>query len=105
MGPSGLSNKSSEIVRLVETVEQLADADQDRILKIVSLLTCVPASVQRNTQRMLKNLLDADPGSILECLEGVDEVIDYLEREAIANGRAAALFDALEYVSGSGRPN
>lgn len=100
-----MAKKSSEILRLVETVEQLAEADQDRILKIVSLLTRVPASVQRHTQRMLRDLLDAEPASIVECLEGVDEVIEYLENEALVHSGPAALFDRFDHVTGSGSLN
>lgn len=70
---------SDEIVQLVHTVARLDAKDQERILRIVSLLTLVPVSVQRQTQKMLKELIDRDPSSMLECVASVDEVIEYLE--------------------------
>lgn len=103
MGPTGTPKKSREIVRLVESVEQLAEADQDRILRIVSLLTRVPAPVQRNTQRMLRNLLDAEPVSMVDCLQGVDEVIEYLQNEALVHSGPTELFDTFEYIAGPPR--
>ncbi len=99
MGPTGMSQKSKEIVRLVESVEQLTDADQHRIIRIVNLLTRVPASVQRRTQRMLRELLDADPESVVECVEGIDEVIEYLENEAIVHNGPTALFESLDRIA------
>lgn len=100
-----MAKKSTEIVRLLESVEQLAEADQDRILKIVSLLTRVPPSVQLDTQRMLRNLLDAHPSSIVDCHEGVDELIQHLENEALAHSGPGALFKRFEHVRGSGLVN
>lgn len=99
------SDKSLEIARLVNSVEQLAEPDQQRILRIVSLLTRVPASVQQTTQRMLRDLLDTNPGSADECIEGVDELIEYLENEVIAhNGRLEPL-ETFDRLTGSGWTN
>lgn len=107
MSATGTSKTSTEVVRLVESVEQLADADQHRILKLVSLLARVPPPVQRTTQHMLRSLIDTDPDSIEECEEGLDEVIEYLENEVIAhNGNGPITpFMRLEPVTepGSGR--
>lgn len=75
-----------DIMRLVQTVERLATKDQERILRIVSLLALVPPSVQRTTHRMLKDLLAASPGTMHECVTGVDEVIEYLEDNLLADG-------------------
>jgi hypothetical protein len=70
---------SKEVLELVSTVERLAAEDQERILRIVSLLLMVPSAAQRETQRMLKALVDGNPRSIFDCVHGVDEVIEYLE--------------------------
>jgi hypothetical protein len=75
---------SEEVLQLVNTVERLAADDQERILKIVSLLTLVPSAVQQETQRMLKNLIDRNPRSMFDCVNGVDEVIEYLEDSVLA---------------------
>jgi hypothetical protein len=70
---------SSDVMRLVRTVEKLPLEDQDKILRIVDLLSLVPLPVQHRTQTMLRALLDSDPESKRECVAGVDEVISYLE--------------------------
>jgi hypothetical protein len=70
---------SEEVLQLVHTVERLGTDDQERILRIVSLLTLVPSAVQRRTQRMLKELIERNPRSMFDCVNGVDEVIEYLE--------------------------
>jgi hypothetical protein len=71
---------SEDVLRLVRTVERLPLEDQDKILRIVDLLSLVPLSVQDHTQRMLRELLDRDPASKNECVAGVDDVIGYLEQ-------------------------
>jgi hypothetical protein len=73
-------NTSDEVLRLVRIVEGLPRRDQDKILHLVDLLSLVPASVQNESQRMLRDLLDTEPASQLECAAGVDEVIEYLEQ-------------------------
>lgn len=70
---------SRDVMRLVRTVEKLPLEDQDKILRIVDLLSLVPLPVQHRTQSMLRELLDSDPGSKSACVAGVDEVISYLE--------------------------
>jgi hypothetical protein len=70
---------SEDVLRLVRTVERLPREDQDKILRIVDLLSLVPRSVQNTTQRMLRELLDKDPVSKTECVAGVDDLIEYLE--------------------------
>jgi hypothetical protein len=71
---------SEEVLRLVRTVERLPQEDQDKILRIVDLLTLVPVSVQDRTQQMLRELLAREPTSKFECVASIDEVIEYLER-------------------------
>lgn len=74
---------SEEVLKLVRTVGDLPREDQSRILRIVDLLSQAPAQVQLRTQRMLRDLLDAEPESKLECVAGVDEVIEYLEHAVL----------------------
>ena len=82
---------SEEVLKLVRTVGDLPREDQSRILRIVDLLSLAPSQVQKRTQRMLRELLDAEPESKLECVAGVDEVIEYLEHAVLdTEDRAAA---------------
>jgi hypothetical protein len=71
---------SKDVMRLVRTVERLPRADQEKILRIVDLLSLVPIRVQHRTQQMLRELLARDPASKNECVAGVDDLIRYLER-------------------------
>jgi len=73
---------SEDVMRLVRTVECLPAEDQDKILRMVDLLTLVPLPVQYRTQRMLRELLERQPDTKSECVAGVDDVLDYLERNA-----------------------
>ena len=75
---------SEDVLRLVRTVERLPSEDQDKILRMVDLLTLVPVKVQNRTQRMLRELLERQPDTKRECLAGVDDVLEYLERNAAA---------------------
>lgn len=70
---------SRDVMRLVRTVEKLPFEDQDKIMRIVDLLSLVPLAVQHRTQSMLRTLLDSDPTSKSECMAGMDELISYLE--------------------------
>ncbi|HUL82449.1 MAG TPA: hypothetical protein VL131_09905 [Gammaproteobacteria bacterium] len=70
---------SEDVLRLVRTVERLPREDQEKILRIVDLLSLVPIRVQDKTQQMLRELLARDPASKNECVAGVDDVIRYLE--------------------------
>lgn len=76
---------SEDVLRLVRTVERLPSEDQDKILRMVDLLTLVPVRVQNRTQRMLRELLERQPDTKRECLAGVDDVLEYLERNAAAS--------------------
>jgi hypothetical protein len=73
---------SEDVLRLVRTVERLPSDDQDKILRMVDLLTLVPLHVQNRTQRMLRELLERQPDTKRECVAGVDDVLAYLERNA-----------------------
>jgi len=75
---------SEDVLRLVHTVERLPSEDQDKILRMVDLLTLVPVPVQNRTQRMLRELLERQPDTKRECVAGVDDVLEYLERNAAA---------------------
>jgi hypothetical protein len=86
---------SEDVLRLVRTVERLPREDQDKILRIVDLLSLVPISVQNKTQQMLRDLLARVPASKRECVAGVDDVIDYLQRNAAVELRRPSEFDYL----------
>lgn len=73
---------SEDVLRLVRTVECLPSEDQDKILRMVDLLTLVPLPVQDRTQRMLRELLERQPDTKRECVAGVDDVLAYLESNA-----------------------
>lgn len=75
---------SEDVLRLVHTVERLPREDQEKILRMVDLLTLVPVRVQNRTQRMLRELLERQPDTKRECVAGVDDVLEYLERNAAA---------------------
>lgn len=77
---------SGEVLQLVHTVARLESKDQERILRIVSLLTLVPVTVQQRTQKMLKDLIDREPRSMFDCVASVDEVIEYLEDNTVSGG-------------------
>ena len=101
MSGSDIIEATDEVTRLVRTVERLAVADQERILRIVSLLAQAPASVQRETQRMLKELLERAPDTMRECVTGVQEVIEYLEESLFVARDGINVPDELDCPSGS----
>ena len=78
---------SDDVRRLVRTVERLPVEDQDKILRMVDLLTLVPVPVQHRTQRMLRELLEREPDTKRECVAGVDDVLAYLERNVVSTTR------------------
>ena len=85
---------SEDVLRLVRTVERLPSEDQDKILRMVDLLTLVPRTVQDRTQRMLRELLERHPDTKRECVAGVDDVLAYLER----NAAGSRVHDAVVHV-------
>ena len=80
---------SDDILKLVRTVERLPSEDQDKILRMVDLLTLVPLTVQHRTQRMLRELLEQQPDTKRECVARVDDVLAYLESNAASQRRAS----------------
>jgi len=70
---------SDEVLRLVKTVGQLDSQDQERILKLVRLLALASPTVQDETHRMLRSLLQRKPHTMYECVTAVDELIEHLE--------------------------
>lgn len=97
---------SEDVLRLVRTVERLPSEDQDKILRMVDLLTLVPLPVQNRTQRMLRELLERQPDTKRECVAGVDDVLAYLERNAAMGPQARASVAHLEYAAvGKLRPS
>ena len=96
---------SEDVLRLVRTVERLPSEDQDKILRMVDLLTLVPLTVQNRTQRMLRELLERQPDTKRECVAGVDDVLAYLERNAAMGSRTRSSVTQFEYAVGKIRPS
>lgn len=92
---------SEDVLRLVRTVERLPNEDQDKILRMVDLLTLVPLTVQQRTQRMLRELLLRAPGTKHECVAGVDDVIAYLESHAAMSSQGRPMLEQLDLASTS----
>jgi hypothetical protein len=88
-----------EVLRLVRTVERLPNEDQDKILRMVDLLTVVPPAVQERTQRMLRDLLAREPGTKRECVAGVDDVLAYLECHAATAPRCGSTLTRLDFTA------
>jgi hypothetical protein len=89
---------SEDVLRLVRAVERLPSEDQDKILRMVDLLTLVPLTVQHQTQRMLRELLVRAPGTKHECIAGVDDVIAYLERHATMSSEHRSTLALLDFA-------
>jgi len=97
---------SEDVLRLVRTVERLPSEDQDKILRMVDLLTLVPLTVQDRTQRMLRELLERHPDTKSECVAGVDDVLAYLERNAASASTARNVVARLDFAAmGKVRPS
>lgn len=90
---------SEDVLRLVHTVERLPSEDQDKILRMVNLLTLVPLAVQNRTQRMLRELLERAPHTKRECVAGVDDVLAYLERNATDAARTRAVVTPIDFAT------
>lgn len=71
---------TDEILTLVRTVAGLPRADQNRLLRLVDLLSLAPFSIQQQSHERLRHLIDANPQSKLECVDGLDDLIEFLER-------------------------
>ncbi len=97
---------SDDVLRLVRTVERLPVEDQDKILRMVDLLTLVPVSVQNRTQSMLRELLERDPDTKRECVAGVDDVLAYLESNVVSKKQKRSAVTRLAIVDvGNARPS
>jgi hypothetical protein len=81
---------SEDVMKLVRTVERLPREDQEKIWRIVDLLSLVPLKVQDRTQQMLRELLSRAPASKQECLAGMDGLIEYLESNVTITREARA---------------
>lgn len=71
---------ADEILKLVRTVAGLPRDDQNRLLRLVDLLSLAPLTIQQHSHERLRELLDSNPQSKLECIGGIDELIADLER-------------------------
>ena len=90
---------SDDVLRLVRTVERLPSEDQDKILRMVDLLTLVPLTVQHRTQRMLRELLEQQPNTKRECVARVDDVLAYLESNASSASQRRESVTRLEFAA------
>jgi hypothetical protein len=72
--------RSLGVTDLVDTVERLGSGDQERMLKVVILLSHAPRQIQKITQSMLKELLEEPPQTAGECAAEIDAVIDFLKQ-------------------------
>ena len=90
---------SDDVLRLVRTVERLPSEDQDKILRMVDLLTLVPLTVQNRTQRMLRELLEQQPNTKRECVARVDDVLAYLERNAASGSQRRDSVTRLDFAA------
>jgi hypothetical protein len=97
---------SDDVLRLVRTVERLPVQDQDKILRMVDLLTLVPVPVQHRTQRMLRELLERRPDTKLACVAGMDDVLAYLESNVTSRKQERSPVTQLAIVNtGNARPS
>ncbi len=87
---------SEDVLRVVHKVERLPREDQDKILKMVDLLTLVPVDVRDESQRMLRELLARDPSTHGECVAALDDVITYLERNVLSSARHQSFLQRLK---------
>jgi len=78
---------SDDVWRLVRKVERLPIEDQEKIIRMVGLLPFVPRAVMDRTQRLLRELLEQKPNTRLECVARVDDLLDYLERNAASGSK------------------
>ena len=90
---------SEEVLRVVHKVERLPREDQDKILKMVDLLTLVPVDVRDESQRMLRELLARDPSTKSECVAGLDDVIAYLEQNVPRSARHQSFLARIKFRS------
>ncbi len=88
---------SEDVLRVVHKVERLPREDQDKILKMVDLLTLVPVAIRNESQRMLRELLDRDPSTKSECVAGLNDVIAYLEQHVPRSARYQSFLARLKF--------
>ncbi|HEX6992764.1 MAG TPA: hypothetical protein VF339_01320 [Gammaproteobacteria bacterium] len=89
---------ADEILELVRTVAGLPREDQNRILRLVDLLSLAPYPVQQRSNERLRELLDSDPQSKLECVDSIDDLIDFLERAVAGAEDRSASWSGLTYA-------
>jgi hypothetical protein len=89
---------SEDVLRLVRKVERLPTEEQNKIMRMVDLLTLVPLPVQDRTQRMLRELLEQQPTTRGECVARVDDVLAYLEHNASSVSKRRDSVARLEFA-------
>ncbi len=70
---------SDTVLNLVRTVGRLPREDQDRILRVVNLISHAPTNVRQNSQRMIRELVSDEPVSRIDCVAELEIIISYLE--------------------------
>ena len=95
---------TDEILKLVRTVAGLPRDDQNRLLRLVDLLCLAPLSVQRKSHERLRELLDTNPQSKLECVDGIDDLIEYLERSVAGAEDRSSSWSGIAYSILRGTP-
>lgn len=88
-------DRSDEIVKLVRNVAELPRDDQNRLLRLVDLMSLAPLSLQQESRELLRALIDTDPKTKRECAAGIDELIEHLERAVDGKEDRARTWDAL----------
>lgn len=88
---------TDEILKLVRTVAGLPRDDQNRLLRLVDLLCLAPFSVQQRSHERLRELIAANPQSKPECVDGIDELIEYLERSVTGAEDRSSSWSGLPY--------
>jgi hypothetical protein len=76
-------DRTDEMLKLVRTVAGLPRDDQNRLLRLVDLLSLAPFSVQRRSHERLREIIASNPQSKLECVDGIEDLIEYLERSVV----------------------
>jgi hypothetical protein len=90
---------SDDVWRLVRKVERLPSEDQEKIIRMVGLLPLVPLAVQDRTQRLLRELLEQQPTTRRECVARVDDLLDYLERNAVSGLKRREMVTRLDFTA------
>lgn len=90
---------SDDVWHLVRKVERLPNEDQEKIIRMVGLLPLVPLPVQHRTQCLLRELLEQQPSTRRECVARVDDLLAYLERNAMAGLKPRDVVTRIDFTA------